>query len=102
MAGKSSGDADAILGSQRLAITLEALARSYDHVVVDAGALPDVSLERFARLAPRAVLIAAGLDDPAIASAHERLVAAGFNEVSVLVSAPRGPELGTIRTRAAA
>jgi uncharacterized protein involved in exopolysaccharide biosynthesis/Mrp family chromosome partitioning ATPase len=102
MAGKSTGDANTILGSQRLAITLEALARSYDHVVVDAGALPDIAVERFAQLAPRAVLIAAGLDDPATAPAHERLIAAGFNDVSVLVSAPRGPELGTIRTRAAA
>ena len=40
MAGRAAADADAIIASQRLSITLEALARSYDHLVIDAGALP--------------------------------------------------------------
>jgi len=35
-AGGSKGDSGAIFNSQRLSITLEALARSYDYVVVDA------------------------------------------------------------------
>ena len=56
------------MSSQRLSITLEALARSYDHVVIDAGAVEEASLDRFAMLAPRAVLVAPGLDDPATAS----------------------------------
>ena len=58
MAGRALDDADAVIASQRLAITLEALARSYDHLVIDAGALPDIDAERFAQFAPRAVLIA--------------------------------------------
>jgi hypothetical protein len=79
------------MSSQRLSITLEALARSYDHVVVDAGTVADAALDRFANLAPRAVLVAGELDDPATVSARERLINAGFADVSVLVSAPRGP-----------
>ena len=39
-AGRVTGDSSAIFNSQRLSITLEALARSYDYVVIDAGALP--------------------------------------------------------------
>ncbi len=95
-------DPQSVITSQRLAITLEALARSYDHVVVDVGALPDLAAERFAQLAPRAVLVAGKLDDPMTVSARERLVAAGFGNISVLSSAPRGPERSTPGTRAAA
>ena len=93
MVGREPVDAAAIMTSQRLSITLEALARSYDHVVIDAGAVEEASLDRFAMLAPRAVLVAPGLDDPATASARERLLQAGFANVSVLVGAPRGPEI---------
>jgi tyrosine-protein kinase Etk/Wzc len=86
MAGHVLADADAIIGSQRLAITLEALARSYDHLVIDAGALPDIAAERFAEFAPRAVLIASVIDDLATIEAREHLLRAGFAEVSVLAS----------------
>jgi polysaccharide biosynthesis transport protein len=101
-AGRAPVDGQTILSSLRLSITLEALARSYDHVVVDAGALRDATLDRFAQLAPRAVLIADGLDDPATASARDRLIAAGFVDVRVLASGPRGPEADVTGDRAAA
>jgi polysaccharide biosynthesis transport protein len=94
MAGREAIDPSAIMTSQRLSITLEALARSYDHVVIDAGTVGDVALDRFANLAPRAVLVAGELDDPATVSARERLLRAGFADVNVLVGAPRGPEIG--------
>ncbi len=102
MAGRAAVDAAAVMSSQRLSITLEALARSYDHVVVDAGTVADAALDRFANLAPRAVLVAGELDDPATVSARERLINAGFADVSVLVSAPRGPAIGETGARAAA
>jgi succinoglycan biosynthesis transport protein ExoP len=102
MAGRDTTETATIIGSQLLAITLEALARSYDHVVVDAGPLPDVALARFAKLAPFAVLVASELDDPATVAAREQLLAAGFVNVSVLASTPGGPEAGTSGTRAAA
>jgi polysaccharide biosynthesis transport protein len=102
MAGRALADAQAVIASQRLAITLEALARSYDHLVIDAGALPDIAAERFAEFAPRAVLIASALDELTTIEARERLLSAGFTDVSVLASGPaeRAAEAG--RAQAAA
>jgi hypothetical protein len=100
--GRGDVSSNAILSSQRLAITLEALSRSYDYVVLDAGALPEIAPEKFARLAPRAVLVADDIDGPATESARERLLSAGFPNVSVLASAPDGPEFNAGGNRAAA
>jgi succinoglycan biosynthesis transport protein ExoP len=90
-AGRPTADAQAILASERLAVTLEALARSYDYVVIDAGALPDASAERFARLASLAVLVADENDAPGTSAARQRLLAAGFAKVNVLAISPRAP-----------
>jgi tyrosine-protein kinase Etk/Wzc len=90
--GHGDVSSSAILSSQRLAITLEALSRSYDYVVLDVGALPGIAPEKFAKLAPRAVLVADDVDGPATESARERLLSAGFPNVSVLASSPDGPE----------
>jgi Mrp family chromosome partitioning ATPase len=100
--GAVKGDSAAVFNSQRLSITLEALARSYDYVVVDAGALRDAPTERIAQFAPRAVLVANELDDPATVSAREALLAAGFANVSVLVNSPQGPQSDSNGTRVAA
>jgi hypothetical protein len=61
----------------------------------------EVPLDRFAILAPRAVLVAADLDDPATALSRARLLKAGFANVSVLVDAPSGPDIGTSGSKAA-
>jgi Mrp family chromosome partitioning ATPase len=100
--GQAKADGAAIMASQRVAITLEALARSYDYVVIDAGALPEIAPERFAKLAPRAVLVADDIDGPSTETARGRLFAAGFPNVSVLASAPGGPESDAGRRQAAA
>jgi uncharacterized protein involved in exopolysaccharide biosynthesis len=118
MAGKGSLeaplDAAAIMSSQRLSITIEALGRSYDHVIIDAGTvgegphqgvhagLFDGLCERFANLAPRAVLVAPELGNPTTALAREHLLAAGFADVSVVVNAPNGPDIEAAGTQAAA
>jgi polysaccharide biosynthesis transport protein len=99
MAGREPLDAAAIMGSQRLSITIEALGRSYDHVVIDAGSLGEAIIER---LAPRAVLVAAEVDDPTTASARERLLQSGFANVSVLAGVARHGDVGTGDTQAAA
>jgi polysaccharide biosynthesis transport protein len=88
MAGRAIADAEAVIASQRLSTTLEALARSYDHLVIDAGALPDIDAERFAEFGPQAVLITSGSDDLATIEAREQLLRAGFHDVSVLSSGP--------------
>jgi succinoglycan biosynthesis transport protein ExoP len=88
--GKVAGEGAAILSSPRLVMALEALARSYDHVVIDAGAVPEMTVEPFARIAPRAVLVTADPGHPATLAARERLIAAGFTDVTVFRGAPRG------------
>jgi succinoglycan biosynthesis transport protein ExoP len=102
MAGSALADAEAIIASERLSITLEALSRSYDHLVIDAGALPGIAAERFAEFAPRAVLIAGVIDDLAAIEARERLLHAGFTDVSVLASSPSEPAAEAGRAQAAA
>lgn len=106
MAGREpvegSLDATTIMSSQQLSIAIEALGRSYDHVVLDAGTAGEASFERIAMLAPRAVLVAPELDNPETALAREQLLKAGFVNVSVLVNAPRGPEIGATGAKAAA
>jgi Mrp family chromosome partitioning ATPase len=102
MAGHVSADAEAIIASQRLSVTLEALARSYDHLVIDAGALPDMAVERFAELAPRAVLIAGASEDLSTIEAREQLRRAGFTQVSVLTSGPTNRLAEAARALAAA
>jgi succinoglycan biosynthesis transport protein ExoP len=102
MAGCALEDADAVIASQRLAITLEALARSYDHLVIDAGTLPDIDAERFAQFAPRAVLVAGALDDLGTIEARERMLRAGFAEVSVVASGPAVQAAEASRVQAAA
>ena len=83
-AGRVGADGPAIIASQRLAMMIEALARTYDHVIVDAGAVAEAAVERLFRLAPRAVLITSDKGEPAAKAAVERLTAAGFADIAVL------------------
>ena len=87
-AGQVGLDNPAIIASQRLAMMTEALARSYDHVVLDAGAVTAAAAERLSRLAPRAVLVGSEPAALATKAGRERLLAAGFAEVAVLDGAP--------------
>ncbi len=102
MAGRALADAEAIIASQRLAITLEALARSYDHLVIDAGALPDVAAERLGELAPRGVLVAPAINDLDTIAAREGLLRAGFSEVTLLASGPIAEAGEAAKTQVAA
>jgi Mrp family chromosome partitioning ATPase len=83
------GDPAALAASPELATMLEALARSYDHVVVDLGAVPDAPLDRFAPLAQNVALVVGDAAGVAARSARDRLAAAGFGEVGLLVSGVR-------------
>jgi uncharacterized protein involved in exopolysaccharide biosynthesis/Mrp family chromosome partitioning ATPase len=87
--GNLGNDAAALAASPMLATVIEALVRSYDRVVIDAGSAPDVAVERFAQLAPRAVLVAADPAAPATRAARERLIAAGFADVTLLAGGVR-------------
>jgi len=83
--GKLDGEAAALAASPMLATVVEALMRSYEHVVLDIGAATEIELPRFAPLSPRAVLVTADPASVATRAAHEHMTAAGFGEVSVLV-----------------
>ena len=100
MAGCAVGDAQALIASPRLAVAIEALARSYAHLVIDAGALPEMAAERFATLAQQAVLVASAIDDLATLEAREKLLRAGFSDVEMLASSGDRREAG--RAQAAA
>lgn len=87
-AGNVAGEAPTILTSSRLIVTLEALARNYDHVIVDGGALAEAVPEFFARMAPCAVLVAIDIDNAATTNARDQLVAAGFADVLLWLGTP--------------
>ncbi len=64
-----------------------ALARSYDHVVIDAGEAAGPEIDRISEVAPNAVLVTDTLSNAATTSARERLLASGFADVRILVAA---------------
>jgi succinoglycan biosynthesis transport protein ExoP len=82
--GNIGNDAAALAASPMLATVIEALVQSYNHVVIDVGSAADVAVERFAPLAQRAVLVAA---DPANPATRDRLMMAGFADVTLLAGA---------------
>ena len=83
-AGRVGADGAAIVSSPRLAMMVEALARTYDHVIIDAGTTFEAAVERLYRLAPRAVLVATEQASPSTRAARDRLASAGYGEIAVL------------------
>jgi hypothetical protein len=86
-AGRGGPDNAAILASDRIGVTLDALARTYDHLVIDAGTVSDPLPEPLLRGGPRAVLVAAGVPHEAALAARDRLTVAGFAAVAVIEGA---------------
>jgi succinoglycan biosynthesis transport protein ExoP len=85
--GQYSTDRSEILASPSVALIFAALARSYDHVIVAAGAIAGRELDMIGTIAPHAVLVAGALTHAGISSARERLLAAGFQDVTVVGTA---------------
>ena len=85
--GEVGGDAAALAASPMLATVIEALVRSYNHVVIDVGSAADIQVERFAPLAQRAVLVSGDPANQATRAARERLMMAGFADVTLVVGA---------------
>jgi polysaccharide biosynthesis transport protein len=76
---------DTILNSRRFLTMIEALAKAYDHVVIDAGDLGGATL-RLAAIAPRAVLVASADTRREAASGCRMLAGAGFADIAVMAS----------------
>jgi succinoglycan biosynthesis transport protein ExoP len=96
--GRSPTDRGQILAAQNMATSFAALARSYDRVVLAAGAVGGSALAAIAATAPRAVLVAGALSGAGLTAARQRLLDAGFEDVTVMAEAAADPE----RTAAAA
>ena len=88
--GRAPRERVALLSSPRLAPSVDALARTYNYVLVDAGAAEGVDLEAIGEIAPYAVLLVDKSAGAATESACERLVAADFIDVMMLDDARRG------------
>lgn len=85
--GHVGNDAAALAASPYLPTIVEALAQSYNFVVVDAGSVADAPVEYFARLAQRSVLVTADPADVQTRAARERMAMAGFGDVVLLAGA---------------
>lgn len=80
-AGNAAGDPDDLWASEKLTVALNALARSYDVAIVDAGVPSAKAAPRLARLATRALLVGNGVGPERVLIARERLLAAGFADI---------------------
>jgi polysaccharide biosynthesis transport protein len=90
-AGQAAGNPAAIVNSERLAIAIDALSRTYDHVVINAGPAAQLASERIARLAPCALLVATGIAAADAEALRDQLANAGFSDVAVFTGV--APEL---------
>jgi Mrp family chromosome partitioning ATPase len=80
-AGRAGTDTAAVVMSDRLTVGIEALSRTYDHIVIDAGsAIPPA---RVARLAPCGVLVASGVAAATADAVRSELGNAGFTDVAI-------------------
>jgi Mrp family chromosome partitioning ATPase len=92
--GRTPTDRLAILSAPGMAPMFAALARSYDHLVLDAGALGGPEMAAIAEIAPHAFLLTESATGAATAAGRERLIDAGFDDVTVLVGARAGAAAG--------
>jgi succinoglycan biosynthesis transport protein ExoP len=84
-AGQAPVDRVSVLALPGMVANFNALARAYDRVVIDAGEAAGAEIERISEIAPHVVLITDSLSSAATISAHDRLLAAGFGDVRILV-----------------
>jgi LmbE family N-acetylglucosaminyl deacetylase/Mrp family chromosome partitioning ATPase len=85
-AGRVGADHQSLLAAERLKLLLEALGRSYDQVVVDAGAVSQAGRNGWAQLADRVVLLGVASVE-ATTAANNALITAGFKDIMVLNAA---------------
>jgi LmbE family N-acetylglucosaminyl deacetylase/Mrp family chromosome partitioning ATPase len=95
-AGRVGPDSRSLLAADRLRLLLEALARSYDQVVIDAGAVSGPGSEGWVRLADRVVLLGVASAE-ATRAANNALITAGFKDIMVLNTA--GSHRGSPKAR---
>jgi Mrp family chromosome partitioning ATPase len=87
-AGRVEGDPQALVSSHMFMAALDALAQSYEYLVVDMGAASGSALTSIARVVPRAVLVAGDTAEAGIQTARDQMRSAGFHDVAVLTGPP--------------
>lgn len=100
-AGTAEGDHGALLQSHMLKSAVDALAHSYTHLVIDAGAQSGTSLEPLLEMAPRAVLVAGTTPETAAQVLRGQMLADGFAEVTLMAGPPPGLDHGATKSEAA-
>jgi hypothetical protein len=92
-----------LLSAPGIMRTFEALTQAYPHLVIDGGALgsPDgeKEIEAIAGIATHALLLAETAAGPATVQARDSLLAAGFDNVTILIAGRNGRGEGASRNR---
>jgi len=101
-AGRGGPDNAAILASDRIGVALDALGRTYDHVIIDGGTAFEPLPEPLLRGSPRAVLVVAGVPREAVIVARDRLEVAGFAAITMVGAAPPAAAIAAPEHAAAA
>ncbi|MGE0565006.1 MAG: GumC family protein [Pseudolabrys sp.] len=78
-----------LLASSELVSVIEALARSYDHVVIDAGSATETAIEYLLPLSTQIVLVTGSADAPTVQALQTRAASAGFGNISILTGGAR-------------
>ena len=82
----SGADRGTLLAAPGIGRTFAALAHAYPHLVIDAGLLGGSDMPAIARIAPHAVLLVETLSGRTAVTARDALLAAGFDNVTILVA----------------
>jgi succinoglycan biosynthesis transport protein ExoP len=99
-AGQVGNDIAGVMRSDMLWAAVGALSQSYDYLVLDAGARPDIPAASVAAVASYAVLVGGETPATALDAAAGELQAAGFTDVSVLTGPPPALEESAARSAA--
>lgn len=83
-AGRVGSAPAELIESEMLSAAVGALAQSYDHLVIDAGAQPEIAAAAIASMAPWAVLVGGDAAAQTLDGLVDQLRSAGFAEVTVL------------------
>lgn len=98
--GQLEGNPKDLMESYMLLSAIDALAQSYDYLVVDAGAQSEVSIGPIAQITARAVLVVGEAPEGSVDALRDELLSSGFADVSIITGPP--PRLEHVAGRTAA
>jgi Mrp family chromosome partitioning ATPase len=99
-AGRVGGNAQDLLQSDLLWDAVEALAQSYDYLVIDAGAHSEIALAPLAGTTPYVVLVCGDTPVVVITRLAAELQQAGFAHVAIMSGSPPALEEAAAQTAA--